>query len=106
MPGLGETDQALAAPDENLDPEFGFEFLDLLAHPRLRGEQFACHPRQIEVVLNGGADVPQLLEVHRAAACQWRPGIRGMPNAANASKSVTCASPFADRPPAQASPAG
>jgi hypothetical protein len=62
--GLGEADQALAAPDEDLDLQFGFELLDLLAHPGLGGKQLARDPGEVEVVLNGRADIPQLLEIH------------------------------------------
>ena len=64
---LGQAEQALAATDEDFDPQFVFKGPDVLADARLRGVERVRHLGQIEVLTHGFAHDAQLLEVHAPA---------------------------------------
>ncbi len=60
---LGQSQKPLAPADEQLDAEFVFQILDVLAHPRLGGEQRAGDLGQVEVAADRFLDDAQLLEI-------------------------------------------
>ncbi len=63
---LGETRQALAATNEDIDPELVLEILDLFRHARLRCIEDVRDFGQIHVLTHRLANKAQLLEVHGA----------------------------------------
>ncbi len=71
MTGLGKTHKTLAPAHENLELEFGLKLLDLFAHARLRGVKLLRNLRQVEVVLDCGPHIFQLLQVHGALDPIW-----------------------------------
>ncbi len=65
--GIGQDNQALAVTDEDIDPQFLFQFANLAAYPWLLIKQRARHFSQIEAAAAGFADRAQLLEIHIAS---------------------------------------
>lgn len=65
---VGQAEQALALAHEQLDAEFGFQVLDVLADARLGGEQGIGRLGQVEIVPDGFADDAKLLDIHGGLA--------------------------------------
>ena len=64
---VGQSEQPLAAPHEQLDAQLVFQILDVLADTRLRREQHVGDLGQVEIAPDGLANDAQLLKVHRCA---------------------------------------
>ncbi len=60
----GQRGQPLALPNENRHAQLVLELPDLLADARLRGEQGIGSDRYIEAMIDDGAEITELLEIH------------------------------------------
>lgn len=60
----GQSGQAFALSDEQIDVQFIFQIFDMLADPGLRGKQGIGHFRQIVILPNCFTDDAELLKIH------------------------------------------
>ena len=67
MPRLGEPFQGAALAHEELEAEFGFEHADLAADARMRGVELLCSGGDVEVALDDGGEIAQLLQGNAAS---------------------------------------
>ena len=63
-PRIGQPQQPLAVPDEQLNAQLRLDVLDVLADARLRRGQRGRHLGEVEAPPDGLTDDAQLLEVH------------------------------------------
>ena len=61
----GQRGEPLALADEDWHAELVLELPDLFADPRLRGEQRIGGDRDVQAVIDDGAQIADLLEIHR-----------------------------------------
>jgi hypothetical protein len=68
LAGWREGGEPLPLPEEDAHADLVLELPDLLADARLRGVQRGGGVRDVEAVIDDGAQIAELLEVHEALA--------------------------------------